>query len=310
MSKAQYANFHLYMPIISHVWNSLPNSTTGISPFEAEHGMKPRSIAESLTEIAPTEGLPATATDLATIATSVTAFTKIAAEVQALQKVRTANKLNANGTSKHTYKIGDQVAFFIPPTEEEANKANRKAKHLMQFKGPATIVASLSKNNTTFRLSFKGRNYDRQVLNMSPYRSDDQPQLYRLTDDTTVTIGSLIAVKDESEHTQYHLGQVLEIVDNNAKIWYYATTTRHTQGKWRPLYGTYENDTSVTFNKPLPVDEGTMRYTGLINLNIEEDDTLVVMPNIALTKSGALNASSKKRLAESGLTHHVRGETW
>ena len=89
----------------------------------------------------------------------------------------------------------------------------------MQFKGPATIVASLSKNNTTFRLSFKGRNYDRQVLNMSPYRSDDQPQLYRLTDDTTVTIGSLIAVKDESEHTQYHLGQVLEIGDNNAKIW-------------------------------------------------------------------------------------------
>ena len=47
-----------------------------------------------------------------------------------------------------------------------------------------------------------------------------------------------------------------------------------------------------------------------INLNIEEDDTLVIMPNIALTKSGALNASSKKRLAESGLTHHVRGETW
>ena len=77
-----------------------------------------------------------------------------------------------------------------------------------------------------------------------------------------------------------------------------------------PLYGTYENDTSVTFNKPLPVDEGTMRYTGLINRNIEEDDTLVIMPNIALTKSGALNASSKKRLAESGLTHHVRGETW
>jgi transposase InsO family protein len=25
MSKAQYTNFHLYIPIISHVWNSLPN---------------------------------------------------------------------------------------------------------------------------------------------------------------------------------------------------------------------------------------------------------------------------------------------
>jgi transposase InsO family protein len=28
MSKAQYANFHLYMPIISHVWNSLHNLIT------------------------------------------------------------------------------------------------------------------------------------------------------------------------------------------------------------------------------------------------------------------------------------------
>ena len=53
-----------------------------------------------------------------------------------------------------------------------------------------------------------------------------------------------------------------------------------------------------------------MIYTCLINLNIEEDDILVVMPNIALTKSGALNASSKKRLTESGLVHHVRGKTW
>jgi hypothetical protein len=54
-------------------------------------------------------------------------------------------------------------------------------------------------------------------------------------------------------------------------------------GKWKPKTGTYEHDTSITFNKPLPVDEGTMRYTGLINLNIEEDDTFVIMSNIALT---------------------------
>ena len=53
MTKEQYENFHLYMPIVASVWNSLPNSTTGISPFELEHGMKPRTISDSMVEEPP-----------------------------------------------------------------------------------------------------------------------------------------------------------------------------------------------------------------------------------------------------------------
>ena len=57
-----------------------PSATTGISPFEAEHGMKARSIADSLVENPTTEGMEASADDLATIATSARAFHKIAAQ--------------------------------------------------------------------------------------------------------------------------------------------------------------------------------------------------------------------------------------
>ena len=40
LTPEQYSHFHLYLPIIAHVWNTIPDSDTGITPFEAEHGMK------------------------------------------------------------------------------------------------------------------------------------------------------------------------------------------------------------------------------------------------------------------------------
>ena len=35
MTDSQYENFHLYMPILAHVWNTTTDSDTGITPFEA-----------------------------------------------------------------------------------------------------------------------------------------------------------------------------------------------------------------------------------------------------------------------------------
>jgi hypothetical protein len=114
MTKEQYENFHLYMPIIASVWNSLPNSTTGISPFELEHGMKPRTISDSMVEEPQTEGTPATADDLASIATSAKAFQRIAVQATALNKVLLAQKLNERGRPKHTFKVGQ--GHILPTT--------------------------------------------------------------------------------------------------------------------------------------------------------------------------------------------------
>ena len=51
MTPEQYAQFHLYMPILSHVWNTVADSETGITPFEAAHGMKCISIFECILEL-------------------------------------------------------------------------------------------------------------------------------------------------------------------------------------------------------------------------------------------------------------------
>ena len=73
MTPEQYKYFHLYMPIIAHVWNCTPDSDTTITPFEAEHDMPCRSVAESVLQNPPQEGLPAGASDLRTIAVSAAA---------------------------------------------------------------------------------------------------------------------------------------------------------------------------------------------------------------------------------------------
>ena len=114
MTKQQYEQFHLYIPILRHVWNTVPDSDTGISPFEAEHGMKCRSIAESILEKVPKEGLPANATDLKAIAISAHAFMEVLTNVKAVEKALASIKLNADGSSKHTYNVGDRVSFYLP----------------------------------------------------------------------------------------------------------------------------------------------------------------------------------------------------
>ena len=49
MRPAQYNEFHKYVPLIAHVWNTTPDTETGITPFQAEHGTPCRSIAERIT---------------------------------------------------------------------------------------------------------------------------------------------------------------------------------------------------------------------------------------------------------------------
>ena len=71
MNTVQYVEFHhKYVP-----WNTVPDLGTDITPFQAEHGMSCRSIAESILQEPPKKRLPVSADDLKSIAVSVNVFT-------------------------------------------------------------------------------------------------------------------------------------------------------------------------------------------------------------------------------------------
>ena len=66
--------------------------------------------------------------------------------------------LNLKGAAPKL-RVGDKVLFYIPPTAEEAELAQRKAKHLPQYRGPAVITRVMTP--TTYELKYGNRTYKR-----------------------------------------------------------------------------------------------------------------------------------------------------
>ena len=172
MTPEQYTQFHLYTPIIAHVWNCTPDSDTGITPFQAEHGMSCRSVAESLVENPPAEGLPATACDLRSIAIAASAFNEVISNIKAYERANAANNLNAYGRPLREFAVGDRVTFYLPPSQAEAEKMGKNPKHMLQYQGPGIITEALSNNNTSFAIKCNNRTYKRNIMHISKYISD------------------------------------------------------------------------------------------------------------------------------------------
>ena len=310
MSPEQYKNFHLYLPIIAHVWNTTPDTNTGITPFQAQYGLPCASVAESILQETPKEGLPASADDLRTIATSVTAFNECIANVKAVEKAQAANRLNANGTSKINYELGDQVSFYLPPDDTTVKKMGKKRKHILQYCGPAEIVEVLSPNNTAFKIRYKGRFYKRNVMHINKYKAQDEvPAELQMVVDHTVSVGSYVAVLDDDEDHHYHIAQVIDINNRETQLHYLGTKSRSIRSaKWTKLY--LEPGTNyVTQEKPGNLARRWTRFTGSIDTK-EPGDSLIIMANIGFWNNMQINADSRRILSRKRVTHHVMGRTW
>ena len=309
MNTAQCAEFHKYIPMIAHVWNTVPDSDTGITPFQAEHGMPCRSIAESILQQPPAEGLPATADDLKSIVVSVNAFMEQMTNVKAVEKAQTAIRLNADGTSRIQYRIGDQVSFYLPPSEEAAKSMGKKKKHMLQFVGPGEIVEVLSPNNTAFRIKYQGRHYQRNVMHLNKYTSPDQvPGDIQIALDPEVTVGSFVAVLDETGDARYHVAKVIDITDQNMMVHYYGTKSRQLRGaKWVSLYH-HPGTNQIVQHEIQTYARNWTRLTGDIKTG-PDDDSLVILANLGLTDTMRLNAVTKRLLNRTKYGHHILGRT-
>ena len=312
MTPAQYAEFHKYVPMIEHVWNTVPDSNTNITPFQAEHGTKCRTIAESILQQPPATGLPASADDLRTIAVSVNAFMEHIHNVKAVEASQTAIRLNADGTSKIVYNIGDEVGFYLPPSDDTVKAMGKKNKHILQYVGPGTIVESLSPNNTSFRIKYKNRHYERNVMHMLKYRSPDEvPANLQMHIDNTVSVGSYVAVLDDSEDRYYHVAQVIDITDENTTIHYLGTKGRQLRGAlWKKLYH-LPGSNEISVEEPQTIVRNWMRFTGTIRTGAGED-SLIILANLGFTSPNTLriNARTRKILSRTKLRHHVMERTW
>jgi len=273
--------------------------------------MRCRSIAESLLQDPPAEGLPASADDLKTIAVAATAFNEVIANVKAIERSRTAKKLNNKGQPLKQYQVGDRVAFYMPPNDKEAARMGKKPKHMLQYKGPAEITEALSNNNTAFKLKCGNRTYRRNIMHISPYNSDKEvaPQL-QLHIDTTVSVGTYVAVIDTTGDTRYHLAQVIDIGEDQTLVHYHATRGKKLRGAtWRPIYK-HPNTNRYVMEEPETINRADTRFTGTFPTRPTED-SLIILANVGMTGTMKIDARSRNILKKMNkYRHHIIQQTW
>ena len=320
MPAEKYEQFHLHLPFLAHVWNNTPDSDTGVTPFEAEHGMPMRSIAESLTQNPPPGGLPADASDLRTISQSCKAYAQLLANIKAVEKTAAARALNAKGFAKKTYKIGDRVTFFLPPSQKQAANMGKNPKHMLQYAGPGRIVRSLSDKGTAWEISWNGRTYQRNVMHLQHYRPDEHV-LYeqRAVHDNNVMVGSFVAVLDTQGDSNYHIAKVTRITETATYLHYMGTkSTKLRSCVWHYLFHQRRQGMRVRNRNAVPLDSFLLSKdeNGHPNPLVDDIDTLpigsslIVLPNLGFRDARQLSPETVRLLRELPYKHHVYLKTW
>lgn len=95
--------------------------------------------------------------------------------------------------------VTESLAKGTPPTAAEAKRRGRKVKHLLYFKGPATITNV--RTPTTYDIEYNGKNYARATAELRPYKGKATSAMLHHpvmeTNDTAIKKGEIIAYRDD-----------------------------------------------------------------------------------------------------------------
>ena len=175
LSDEQYRHWPKYLSTFQASWNHTYNERLGCTPFEADCGLPPRSPESilSLPDVPPPAATSDPADMITAIRRSAKAFANAAARNAAYYKRLRLEELNASGTTQ-TFAVGDRVMIYKPPSAAEAQRRQRKAKHMKWYTGNC-VVTSVNKHATTGKpigyvvRSPDGTVFERSVQNVRPY---------------------------------------------------------------------------------------------------------------------------------------------
>ena len=296
---------------MEHVWNTSYHSVLDCTPFEAAHGLPARSALDSLVEVTS----PQTSSLMSSDGVSAMRDTAKAFEKQIQNLRQEAAERNAALKRKGVrtmYKVGDEVSFYIPPSEKEAKSMGRKPKHMLQYRGPAFITEVLS--NTTYELDYEGRKFYRCLSELRPYRSSKLPVDLPIANDVLMQhnkliVGNYVSLCDSNDETDdhFHLCEVLAIVDNKAILLNHATWNANIKlATFAVMYQEYATGRYTT-QKP---NRKPKEQEVLDRVPIQEADDYIDHYDIKMTATMRISAKSIKQLKRLGLKHHVLGKTF
>jgi len=311
MTKEQYKEFEKFVRLMEHTWNTAHHSVLQCSPFEAAHGLKARSAIDSLTRASARVDTDLMTTDgLEAMRATARAFEQQIHNVR--KEAASANaELLRKGSSK-TYDVGDEVTFYLPPSEKEAQSMGRKAKHLLQYRGPAFVTKKLS--NSTYQIEFEGRKYNRCFSELRPYKSDKLPLDLPMANhedmqERKLIVGKYVALCDSAdpEDDHFHLCKVIAIEDDTAVLLNYATfSTKLATAQFSIMYQERQSSRYTTEKPRL-----NARSQEVVDrVALDEADDYIDHYDIQMTPARRIKARCIRQLRKLGLKHHVLGKTF
>ena len=295
MSDEQYRNIADQLPLIRWGWLSAINATTGLSPFEIDHGCPPRLISD----VTAVGAAPATIA-VRELRERAKHFERVARERNDEARAKTAERLNVKRRSGHKndFAIGDSVLVFVPPSQGEVKRRGRKKKHMVSWRGPCIIIAKLSGTTYSCRELRSERVFTRSISNMrackEEYLISDRGADERLLREPLQ--GDIIAVPDG--RGKFCLATITEVEDSRLRVDYMGTRGKNLKNAtfWQVWIDPHDSRPMFSNKK-----RGAQRWHGIEG--IDE----VLCTGLQLTSTGKLTRASFELLKKTaGRLRHSR----
>jgi hypothetical protein len=332
----QYRNLKYYIQAIAFAHNTAFNSAINCTPFEAGHGLRARTITEARAsprlQITAEEGIELQEPDHkweSTIFHKVCKLAERLAEDAQRQsqwhKRMNAHNLNQAGKviSDTPLQPGEKVYFYKPPSQAEVQQRGRKAKHLMHYRGPATITGGIKGRKRQYEFEHNGKRYKRDISMLIPEQtmleidvttldvtdlreSGSKPKLH--TNSAELREEELIICKTDLTDTEWYLAEINKIYADEIEVIYYTTPIKAIENYIdQSVESRYENLRNARFRKTWIIRDGKNAGKGTIKapfpsnpdlrvwtgrLPKSELDELVLANNVSLSPQGYLSKDS------------------
>jgi transposase InsO family protein len=344
---SQYKNIKDYLPAIAFAHNTAFNSAINCSPFEAGHGLRARTITEArasprlqiITDRGKILQEPDSKWESSIFLKICKLAERLAEEAQSQSqwhKRMNAYNLNQSGRqiSEEPFQTGTRVYFYRPPSQQEVLKTGRKVKHLMHYRGPATVTKLIPGRRRQYEIEFQGKTYKRDVgmlvpeqtisdidvTTLDPTKSQQEttkPQLH--TKGETLHEDKLIICRTDKTDTEWCLAEVSKIYTDEIELTYYTTPApqahnyanatkeqrqdnlKNTRFRKTWYLSSGKNIGKATVKAPFPKNPELRLWTGKIP--VPEVNDLVLATNIILNPQGYMDNASIDVVSQLPLGH-------
>lgn len=186
--------------------------------------------------------------------------------------------------------------------------ASRKAKHLPQFRGPATVVKVRS--STTYDIEYKGRTFSRCVSELHRYKSDKDHALTastrRLNKFAGGSIHCLHRHRRRNRQTAYLLSR-RQVCQHRRRLDPPASNGHNREGV---ITCNLEAVVATQVRQICPDAGNNSTQQVTDKIPVEDVDGYVHHYNLHLQTNGKLAQKTRKQLENANVTHHRVGKTF